>query len=150
VVTPPGPREPLPARAIILGLALGENSRAYPRERILKEGPINDRLGDRPVLLAAGEDGKSIRAFDRTVEGRALEFFIRPGVSPWSMIDAGTGSGWNFAGLAVEGPLAGRRLAPVPVLTDYWFDWKTYHPGTDVYAAGTRPQDAGRDDGSAR
>ena len=29
--------------------------------------------------------------------------------------------------------LAGRRLNPVYLLKDYWFDWKTYHPTTSVY-----------------
>jgi hypothetical protein len=136
VVTSAGPREPLPPRATILGLAVGEEARAYPRERVLKEGPINDRLGDRAILLAAAEDGKSIRAFGREVKRRNLEFFAAAGDGPWRLIDSGTGSRWDFSGLAVEGPLAGERLAPIQLLTDYWFDWKTYHPGTGVYAAG--------------
>jgi hypothetical protein len=136
VVTPRAPGEPLPARATIVGLVAGSESRAYPRARILEQGPINDRLGDRAILLIAGEDGKSIRAFDRSVEGHASEFFLRSGGGPWRMLDAATGSQWDFAGRAVEGPLAGKVLARIPLLLDFWFDWKTYHPGTDVYSAG--------------
>jgi len=29
-------------------------------------------------------------------------------------------------------------LRKVPVLSDYWFDWKTYNPGTTLYALGDR------------
>jgi len=31
--------------------------------------------------------------------------------------------------------LSGKQLKQVPVLYDYWFDWKNYHPKTDVYVA---------------
>jgi len=30
------------------------------------------------------------------------------------------------------GALKGRQLRRVPFLEEYWFDWKTYHPSTDV------------------
>ncbi|NOT07085.1 MAG: DUF3179 domain-containing protein, partial [Gemmatimonadales bacterium] len=49
------------------------------------------------------------------------------------------GSRWNFRGEAVSGPLLGRRLTPVYLLKDYWFDWKIYHPDTGVYLLGPDP-----------
>jgi hypothetical protein len=36
----------------------------------------------------------------------------------------------------VDGPLAGTALRRVTADKDYWFDWKTYHPGTRVYNRG--------------
>jgi hypothetical protein len=50
------------------------------------------------------------------------------------LLDDDTGTTWDFSGLAVRGPLAGQRLRKLPSLTDYWFDWKTYHQDTDVFA----------------
>jgi hypothetical protein len=136
VVTRAKPGEPLPPRALIFGLSAGGESRAYPRERLAPQRPINDRLAGVPVLVVLGEDGKTVRAFERSIAGRALEFFQRPAPEPWGLIDAQTASSWDFTGRAVAGPLAGERLPPVRALPDYWFDWKTYHPDTSVYSAG--------------
>ena len=44
--------------------------------------PSSIRVGGTPVLVLLAEDGKSVRVFERTVEGRALEFFLKPGASP--------------------------------------------------------------------
>jgi hypothetical protein len=54
------------------------------------------------------------------------------------LVDAETGSTWNFEGRTVAGPLAGRQLKKVFVLEDYWFDWRIYHPDTRVYDIGPR------------
>ena len=37
--------------------------------------------------------------------------------------DEETGSLWNLAGLAVDGPLAGTRLQQLPGYSAYWFAW---------------------------
>jgi hypothetical protein len=97
-----------------------------------------DTVGGVPIFVVAGDDKKSVRAYERTVDGRRLEFFVKSDASPLVMIDAETGSEWDFAGRATTGPLAGRQLTKVAVLNDYWFDWKAYHPDTAVYRLGDR------------
>jgi hypothetical protein len=92
---------------------------------------VLDSLGGVPIVILMDDDRKSVRVFDRRVDGSALEFYMKPGSS--QMIDAGTGSLWDFAGKSASGPLAGRQLSKVKMLSDYWFDWKTYHPDTTVY-----------------
>ena len=52
---------------------------------------------------------------------------------PWIMLDTTTASEWNFQGCAVSGPALGKCLDRVPVLKDYWFDWRNYHHDTSVY-----------------
>jgi hypothetical protein len=91
-----------------------------------------------PIVVALGDDNRSVRAFERTVDGRRLEFFQKKDdkTSGFQLIDAETGSTWNFEGKAVSGPLAGRQLKKVFVLEDYWFDWRIYHPDTSVYQLG--------------
>jgi hypothetical protein len=86
-----------------------------------------------PLLLVVGEDGRSVRAFERTLDGRELHFFARPGPPPLRLLDGETGSEWSFAGEALSGPLAGQKLPKVYVLKDYWFDWKSYNPKTEIY-----------------
>lgn len=52
---------------------------------------------------------------------------------PWILLDTTTGSEWNFQGCAISGPAQGKCLERVPILKDYWFDWRNYHPNTTVY-----------------
>jgi hypothetical protein len=109
-------------------------ARAYPFEAVERHSPVVDKVGGVPVVIVLGGDGKSVRAFETTVDGRALEFYVRRDEEAWRMFDGETRSTWDFTGRATEGALAGRQLKKLPLLKDYWFDWKLYNPRTGVYA----------------
>ena len=128
----------LEPRAVVIGITVNGASCAYPFDAVLKQSPIVDELGRTPILIVLGEDRKSVRVFWRTVDDRKLEFFVKPNVSPLRLVDAETGSEWDFSGKAISGPLAGKQLTKIPALNDYWFDWKTYHPTTTIYQLGNR------------
>jgi hypothetical protein len=130
------PNAILSARTLVVGVEIGGASKAYPFDALARQNPIVDDVGTTPVLVLLAEDGKSVRVFDRRLDGRALEFF-RKQDSP-ALFDSETGSRWDFGGVATSGPFAGRRLEKVTSLKDYWFDWKTYHPNTGVYLLGER------------
>ncbi len=140
------------------GLELGElifalrlpdgREKAYPLRLLREQSPVLDRFGGRDILIVVGEDNRSVRAFDRVVDGRTLEFYqllieAEPATEdetprvPIVLVDAETKSEWDFSGLATSGVLAGARLEPLQVYTDYWFDWKAFHPEGLVFAAGT-------------
>jgi hypothetical protein len=123
---------------LIVGVTVNDASRAYPFDAVVKQSPIIDELGRVPILIVLGDDKKSVRVFDRTLDSRNLELLMKPDVSPLRLVDAETGSEWDFSGKAVRGPLAGKQLTKIPVLNDYWFDWKTYHPDTTTYQLGNR------------
>ena len=91
-----------------------------------------------PIVLVMADDGKSVRAFERTADGRKLEFFKKKDAAPIVLVDAETASEWDFTGKAINGSLKGKQLKQVPVLLDYWFDWKNYHPKTFVYELGSK------------
>jgi hypothetical protein len=134
----------LAPRTLVLGIEVGGKSKAYPLEVLQKQGPIIDVVGSVPIVLVLGEDGRSVRAFERTLDGRRLEFFQKTGENRAvlcpepQLIDAETGSTWNFEGKAIDGPLAGRQLKKIFVLEDYWFDWRIYHPDTSIYDIGPK------------
>jgi hypothetical protein len=130
------PNAVLPARTLVVGVEAGGASKAYPVDALQKQNPIVDTLGGVPVLVLLAEDGKSVRVFDRRLDGRALEFFRRED-SP-ALIDSETGSAWDFNGAATSGALEGRRLEKIASLKDYWFDWRAYHADTGVYLLGER------------
>jgi hypothetical protein len=126
----------LAPRTLVVGVTVGTASKAYPFEALLKQSPIIDDLGGVPILLMVGRDGKSVRAFERVVDGRKLEFFAKKDSEQLILIDAETGSEWDFTGKAISGQLSGHQLKKVAVLNDYWFDWKNYNPATSVYKLG--------------
>ena len=126
----------LPPRELVIGVMVDGRSKAYRMADVRSQNPIIDSLGAVPIMIAVAEDGRSVRAFRRALDGRQFELFSRPGSSPLTFVDSATGSDWDFAGRAIRGPLAGRQLAKVDVLSDYWFDWRTYHPDTAIYHAG--------------
>jgi len=123
----------LEPRVLVAGVSLNGSAKAYPISALQKQNLIIDVVGDTPVLFAMGDDKKSLRAFDRVVDGRALEFFAKTNVSPLRLVDSETGSEWDFSGSAVSGPLVGKQLRKIEIIRDYWFDWQAYHPNTDIY-----------------
>ncbi|MEN0065461.1 MAG: DUF3179 domain-containing (seleno)protein [Myxococcota bacterium] len=60
-----------------------------------------------------------------------------PGADDLAFTDT-TGSSFNLAGQAFEGPLADGnvQLAVLPAITAFWFAWSTHHPGARVYNQG--------------
>lgn len=128
----------LQPRTLVIGLTVDGVSKAYPLDALVEQNLILDDVDGRSIFVVVGEDKRSVRAFERSVEGRKLEFFVKPNKAPLVLIDAETGSEWNFAGTATSGPLAGKQLNKIAILNDYWFDWKTYHPNTFIYQLGAR------------
>ena len=134
----------LPPRTLVVGIEIDGKSTAYPLSALQQQSPIIDVIGTVPIVVMLGEDNRSVRAFERTVDGRKLEIFRKTDGpadnrrGPFLLIDAETNSTWNFEGKAISGPLAGRQLKKVFVLEDYWFDWRLYHPNTSIYSIGPR------------
>ena len=128
----------LEPRTLVIGLTVNGVSKAYPFDALVKQNLIIDDVGSVPIFIVLGDDKRSVRAFERTVDGRKLEFFVKPNSGSFIMIDAETGSEWDFTGKAIGGQLNGRQLKKISILNDYWFDWTTYNPRTTVYQLGNR------------
>ena len=126
----------LKARDLMLGIQAFGASRAFAYDQVIREKLVEDHMGAEPVLLVVGGDGQSVRAFRDRIPGvqGAPEFYRVSGNQPGALLmDAATGSGWNFQGCAVSGKATGVCLEPVEVIKDYWFDWRNFNPSTTVY-----------------
>ena len=122
----------LTARDLMLGIAAYGASRAFLYDRVVAEKLVKDHVGGEPVLLVVGPDDQSVRAFRGRIPGvdGVTDFYrLAGGV----LMDDATGSEWNFQGCAISGKLKGRCLEAIPMLKDYWFDWRNYHPETSVW-----------------
>ena len=126
----------LEPRTLIVGVEINGKSKAYPFSAIEKQSPILDSVGGKEIIIFLAEDKKSVRAFERELDGKTLEFFVKPNSN--EIVDAETGSVWDFSGKAISGELSGKELKKITVLKDYWFDWKTYHTDTQLYNLGSR------------
>src|SRR6266542_898919 len=127
----------------------GGETEAFPfselrREAVDGTAVAGDRVGDTPIVVfwAPGtvsaldapeipdsEDVGAAVAFRPILDGRTLSF----SAGPTGITDEQTGSRWNIEGLAVDGPLAGRRLQPAVALDSFWFDWAAFHPDTRIF-----------------
>jgi hypothetical protein len=138
VVTPVSDEDPLPPRELVVGVTVGAASKAWPVEALREPFVILDELGGVPLALVLADDCKSVRVFDRRFDELVLELTAVPESWPIELVDAQTGTTWDFTGTAIRGPLAGKSLRRVSALPDYWFDWALYHPDTAVHVpAGT-------------
>jgi len=116
-------------KTIVLGVATGAAARAYPLPAVLEAGVIEDRVGDRPVVVTTGPDD-ALFGYDRRVDGATLSFapegprHLRAGGSRWRRV----------SGVAVDGPYAGTRLDQASDLSPlFWIIWQERHPETSVY-----------------
>ncbi len=128
----------------VVTVSLGGVERAYPHGITRRVGAINDAVGGEEIVVFHGKgavsalDDAKISAsreigttgvFRRTVEGLTLTFRYEND----RFIDAETGSVWSALGRVVEGPMAGRRLEPIPHGNYFAFAWFAFRPGTTVY-----------------
>jgi hypothetical protein len=126
---------PLPSREVVAGIELHGIAKAYPISRLIEESAIQDRIDSVPVLLVAGPDQRSVRAFIRRIprtDDPETDFYRQTG-QVWELLDTSTASHWDFRGCATDGASKGKCLEPIYVLKDYWFDWREYHPDTLVF-----------------
>jgi hypothetical protein len=132
-----GAKGSLADRDTIIGVAQGGAAEAYPLSKLTAQSPVLlDVLGDEPIMLVLGPDGKSVRVFSRQVAGRTLEFYSHSPANandPWTLVDDATVSDWSFDGCAVSGDMKGQCLRRIFALKDYWFDWQHYHPRSGIF-----------------
>jgi len=107
-------------REAVLVLQLDGEPRAYPIQVLMWHEIVNDEVDGRPVAVTYCPLCNSGVAFDRTVEGRTLDFGTSGSLylSALVMYDRQTESLWtHFDGRAVVGTLAGAELEMLPVST---------------------------------
>ncbi len=124
----------LPDMAPVLGVILpGGARRAY---RIAGGEPVvNDTIAGEPVVVFVEPGFSHAAAFEPRVDAQVLTFRLvgreRHDLAVYE--DAETGSLWNVEGIAIDGPLAGRRLPRVMSMRAFWFAWAAMFPGTGLH-----------------
>ncbi|GJG85090.1 hypothetical protein tb265_02710 [Gemmatimonadetes bacterium T265] len=115
-------------KAWVVGLTVGEASKAYDWNRLRRERVVNDDVGGTPVVVVLASDGASFFAFRRP--DRATRFALRGD----SLVAPGRSyalSGRGPAALGGRGPAD--SLVPLPASQEFWHSWRTFQPGTARY-----------------
>jgi hypothetical protein len=130
----------------VVGVRVGEATKAYPFSTISPVGAVNDELNGTPLAVWWGApdtadalddrrvaDGQAIGtgiAFVREVDGQILTFTAN---GDDKFTDAETGTTWNLLGRATDGPLAGTELEKALHQNEFWFAWSAFNVGAPVY-----------------
>ncbi len=123
-------------KALVVGVAIGGSTKAYPFDLLSGMLVISDSLGGGEVLVYLESDTDTALVYDREVDGRVLTFSMaEDGHGAFAvLVDAETGSRWlALTGKAIDGPLEGRVLNRALSHLSFWFAWKDWNPDTEIY-----------------
>jgi hypothetical protein len=112
----------------VLGVTVGEASKAYPLRK-LGDAAVNDHVGGQRIVVFSSQEGPSANAFRADANGRALTFRYRGG----RYVDHETESDWDLSGRATSGPLQGEQLHQLPSRYAFWFAFIAAIPDTELY-----------------
>ncbi len=124
--------------SIVLGLVMGGQVRAYPRDLIARPHWFNDTIDDKPLMISYCILCNSGQAFvSRLKNGTPLNLRNMTAFDNNTIYhDTETG---NFIqqleGKVIRGPDEGEELEAYPLVMARWDEWKTLHPDTTVYYA---------------
>lgn len=123
----------LPVKERVTGVEVdGPVYGTYPDSAVIEHGPVNDLVGETPLLVVADpQTGNTVRVFDRRAGDLTLAFQLSDNGE--SLVDDVTGSEWSFTGEAIAGELAGTELTEFVPVKGFWFAWFAFHQETELW-----------------
>jgi hypothetical protein len=125
----------LKPQTVVLGVEVGEATKAYPVDTAVERACFADQVGGEPLAVFWYGPTRSAVAFSSKLEGRQLTFYadsVSPETAPFK--DRETGTRWTLAGRAVDGQLRGQELRWLNSIQCAWYAWSAEFPKTLVYA----------------
>jgi hypothetical protein len=110
----------------------GDAAMAFPLG-VIGDSAVNADVGGEPIVVFTASEGRSVGAFSRTVDGEILTFDRKDDDIFTVFTDRETNSDWDFAGRAVDGPLAGTRLQRVSSRWAFWFSVAISFLGIEIH-----------------
>jgi len=126
----------------VIGLAVGDAARAYPKKFAMFHDVINDTVGDKPVVIAYNGVAGATCVFERVLNGQEIVFGCSGLIYQAANVlyDRGSMGLWSgITGEGLSGAMADKKLAPLAVVEAPWSYWKAKHPDTLVMV-GTDPK----------
>ena len=114
---------------LVIGVEVNDIARAYDWNELVKRRLVQDEAGGVPLLAVTDEAGQSAFVYDRTVNGKVLNFEVTES----GMKDSETGSSWDCFGRCAKGKLKGKSLTQLQSYKQYVRAWVTFHPQASFY-----------------
>jgi hypothetical protein len=125
-------RQERPRDGWVIGITLGEHSKAYYYSALTRDGVVNDFVGPYPVALYADAQTRRVQAYLRQVGDRVVTLTLDD--SGEYLVDAATGAAWDVVrGLARGDPARGEPLLLVPYISSFDWAWLDFHPESEFY-----------------
>ena len=106
----------------VIGVKIGEKSKAYDWNYLKKNGVIHDKLGETFLVILLSSDNNSFVVFERMEN----EHFTLKNDTIWS-----NGTTYNFLGQDVN--LPSNNIKIILAYQEFWHSWTTFHPNTLRY-----------------
>lgn len=115
----------------VVGLTINGDARAYPLRILTWHEIVNDVVGDVPVAITYCPLCNSAPVFERTIDGRVLQFGVSGKLKDSNLImfDRQTESWWQqFTGEAIVGEMTGKELKFVPARLQSYGEFAADNP----------------------
>lgn len=107
----------------VVGVTLGQASKAYDWNTLVKERLIHDELNQKPIIIILADDNVSFTALQRTDKNQI--FTLRNNTLQDDL------NQYNFFGTALNPVVA--PLLRLKAYQEYWHSWQSFHPETQKY-----------------
>ena len=121
--------------ANVLGVEVGNKTKAYPLDGLAERACFMDEVGGEAVAVFWYGPTRSAVAYRGKLEDRSLTFYadtISPETAPFK--DKETGTRWTLAGRGVDGPLKGKELTWSDSIQCRWYAWAAEYLDSAVYS----------------
>ena len=103
----------------VVGVKAGKETKAYDWNKLKAQRIINDKLGEKSIVLVLAKDDKSFFAFENPDAGNNFtlhnDTLMQNGIQ------------YSINGKALAG---NTTLKPLPAYQEFWHSWQTFHPAT--------------------
>ena len=126
----------LEAKDVVLGVKIGEATKAYPVSVLQVERVVNDTLGETNVVVLGSEISQAAKAYERgDQEFSRVEGDTSTGV-PMKLVDQ-SGHVWDVTEESlVNASDSSLTLPRIPTHSSFWFGWYAFYPDTELYEGG--------------
>lgn len=119
----------LERNAEVFAIEINGSPKAYPLERLIAAGVVNDEVGGIPIVLVTDPDSGAVRAYHAGEES----FRRREG---GGLVDE-AGGAWTLTESALTSAESDRTLPRLPKgHIAYWFGWYGFYPQTEIWQGG--------------
>ena len=120
----------------VLGMVVGGEARAYPRDTISRPHYFADNIGGAGFIVSYCILCNSGMAFKAELDGRPLDLECVTAYNNIIYLDAARGNSLQqLDGKVIAGPDEGAALEQHTVVQSSWAEWKALYPRTKLYYA---------------